>query len=867
MTSLSIWQDKIILRTSEPLPLTLIKFAKFNEKFGAYLLSFGKQNLQRIFHAYGRIPVTRGQERIDELKIRYSEFKQMESLVQSSKCAEDFSSLEFKVNPLGKYQARGTRFLTEVKRAPLFADCGCLAGDTVIRYSRAGISRKKTLSELYRSFINTSPKKKCWDPDIKTYIRAFNGTYIGLHPLREVKYSGIKDVYKISLADGKTIKATEDHEVLTSEGWLAVRDLKAGITSVMVDNLTRHQKKRVDLKKPSVKYPDERVATGPYHPYARKQCKKGSKTCSYIIERHRLLYEAFSSGISCEDLVSRTYSGKNLDGVVFVNPKTHSIHHKNGNHYDNRPENLECLPRKEHAQIHTRGYLGFFHGVPEYSIVESVESHGKEDTYDIICEDPHRNFVANGMVVHNCGKTYMVLVSTENQIRKGVLAPGKTLICGKLMTLETGWKQDAKKFTSLKVNVIWAKASSKRKQKLLEILNDPADVYIINHDGVLVLENELREKQFQKVVVDESTILKSYHGDFARKGGKFGKALMSISTHADWRVVMSGTPAPNGPEDLWGQFKFLDSDGFLLEPAYQDFKNVYMKEIVFGKGHGAPSKWVCETGSWKEIKNLIDPYTYQVSIRDNIDLPPLFVMKRSVVMGDMQTNHYMEMYAGLSTVINDETIDVDIRLSQLTKLRQITGGFLIDHEENAHPIEDATKMEALDELIDEIGDDKIIIYAQYKWEIESIEERYKDLGTVSVYGGNSSSKNLENLKKFLGQEDIKIIVLHPRSAAHGITLTNSHYMIFYSVSYSAEENYQCIARIERASQKETMFVYYLLSEMRAGACSAEYESLAEKVSEEGTIDEIIYGVVQDKERNQQKLISQKDINLSILKKL
>jgi len=589
MTTISIWQDKIILNTNDPIPASLEKYVKYNERMNAYLLWFGKQNLQRIYQTYGKIPVPRGQERIEELKIKHSEYRGMESIVHSSKCVEDFSSLNFKVDPLGKYQARGVLFLSTVKRAPLFAAAGC-------------------------------------------------------------------------------------------------------------------------------------------------------------------------------------------------------------------------------------------------------------------------------------GKTFMVLVSTEKQINEGTISPGKTLVCGKLMTLKTGWKQDAERFTNLKANIVWAPQSTRRKQKLLDILNDPADIYIINHDGLFVLEKELEEKQFQKIVVDESTILKSYHGDFARKGGKFGKTLMNVARHADWRVIMSGTPAPNGPEDLWGQFKFLDPYGFLLESSFHDFKNTYMEEIVFGSSFGAPSKWVCSKDSWREIKSIIDPYTYQVNIRDNIELPPLFISKRSVVMGREQTGHYLEMAAGLATIINDTTIDVDIRLSQLTKLRQITGGFLIDHTEEAHPIEDSTKFGQLDDLLEEIGDEKVIIYAQYQWEIESMEERYKDRGVVTVYGNNSSSKNLKNLDSFLLNPETRMIVMHPRSAAHGITLTNSHYMIFYSISYSAEENYQCIARIERASQRNTMFVYYLLAEIDETLAPPAYETMARGVQNDGTIDEIIYKVVVAKEVNQRKLIDQRDINLSILSK-
>ena len=121
-------------------------------------------------------------------------------------------------------------------------------------------------------------------------------------------------------------------------------------------------------------------------------------------------------------------------------------------------------------------------------------------------------------------------------------------------------------------------------------------------------------------------------------------------------------------------------------------------------------------------------------------------------------------------------------------------------------------MEELDTLLnDEINlSDKVVIFAEYRWEIETILSRYKGHGIVSVYGGNSSKKNLESIRNFIQDPRIRLIVMHPKSAAHGITLTVAHYMVFYSFSHSAENNYQSIKRIERAGQKNAMFVYYLV---------------------------------------------------------
>jgi len=187
-------------------------------------------------------------------------------------------------------------------------------------------------------------------------------------------------------------------------------------------------------------------------------------------------------------------------------------------------------------------------------------------------------------------------------------------------------------------------------------------------------------------------------------------------------------------------------------------------------------------------------------------------------------------------MIGEERIIATIMITQLMKLRQITSGFIIDHNETPHVIEDGAKIKELDSLIeDEIAPElKVVIYAQYQHEIKTIEARYKKHGIVSVFGGNSSDKNLANIKKFREDPKVRLIVLHPKSAAHGITFTMAHHLIFYSFDHSAEDNYQCVHRIKRNGQKHPMFVYYL-------KCRK-------------SIDELIYKCIIKKNANQEELI-------------
>lgn len=420
------------------------------------------------------------------------------------------------------------------------------------------------------------------------------------------------------------------------------------------------------------------------------------------------------------------------------------------------------------------------------------------------------------------GKTKIILDSIQRHKDLGIVPNGKTIIAVKLPTIRTGWLEDAVKFTNLKLVNLWIPQCKNRRERLTELLNTPADAYVINHEGILVLKEELVRHQFAKVVIDESTILKGYHGDHkAIKGGQFGRAITEVAQYADWRVIMSGTPAPNSILDLWGQFKFLDPDGLLLEPSFNNYRETFMTALDLRQKANQwkkrtardPVKWIPKPTAFTDVGKIINPLAFRAKIRDHLkDLPALTKSVREIRMTFEQLAAYEDMKKFLMVEIDETRISVELALTKLLKLRQITGGFIIDHKEEVHPLESNPKISELDYLLNEVipEEEKVVIYAQYQYEIELIKNRYKDFGVVSVFGKNSSKTNLDNIDKFIKDPSIKVIILHPKSMAHGVTLTVSHYMIFFSISHSAEDNFQCVARIERASQKHPMFVYYLL---------------------------------------------------------
>jgi SNF2 family DNA or RNA helicase len=436
------------------------------------------------------------------------------------------------------------------------------------------------------------------------------------------------------------------------------------------------------------------------------------------------------------------------------------------------------------------------------------------------------------------GKTWMVAQAVEQLIKKGLLPRGKTLVCGKLATMYQGWMGDIQNLTNLKANVLWGASAHKRREKILKALEDPADLYLINHDGLRLMQKELAAKRFQFVICDESTVMKSYRSERS-KGGSFVKALMHVAEHAPRRAIMSGTPAPNSPVDLWPQLHFLDPHGFLLEASWRDFKAEHTNTVYFGNPSdpNTLTSYVIKPESIEAIGNIINPLAYRIRIEDALpDLPELTVIKRMVDMSRPQAAHYAEMEETLHTEIDNEHIAVTIALAQIQKLRQITGGFMIDAEEAAHPIEGVNpKIEMLDQLLNEEIDraSKVIIYCEYRFEFRELEERYKDHGVVSYYGDTPTARKLANLEAFIKDPAIRIILLHPKSCAHGVTLTVAHYMVFYSMSHSSEDQYQAIHRIRRNSQRFPMIVYYLLAKDTID--EAMYDTVALKLHQQSVL--------------------------------
>lgn len=323
-------------------------------------------------------------------------------------------SYTFKTKPF-EHQKEAIAYGLKHNKFLLADEQGCVDGDMEISYNLSGASHRVKLSEFYKTYQKSKVKDKF-------KVRCLKDNIFGLNSVRNVVFSGIKDVYKLSTNDGKSVNVTSDHEILTDSGFKSLNNISVGDTIIT----------NGDVLTCPICGTTENIVTYPYAKfygycrscmYSQRDGKKykgdeigrvvGKDGYIFLYGKKYRKHPRYTpNGIPEHVVVAEEKIGRMLreDEVV---------HHINRCVSDNSPDNLMVLTKQEHYLIHdpeTHFHRDYVHSsgstvivIPKKSKVSSIEYVGKKETYDIVMEDPYRNFVANKIVVHNCGKSKTVL--------------------------------------------------------------------------------------------------------------------------------------------------------------------------------------------------------------------------------------------------------------------------------------------------------------------------------------------------------------------------------------------------------------------------------------------------------------------------
>ena len=385
------------------------------------------------------------------------------------------------------------------------------------------------------------------------------------------------------------------------------------------------------------------------------------------------------------------------------------------------------------------------------------------------------------------GKTSSVIWAADYLMTQGLVK--RVLVICPLSIMYSAWQADIFK-TSMHRSVGVAHGDAKRRIKIIE---GEYEFVIINFDGVGTVQEEIAKAQFDLIVIDEANAYKTV----TTKRWKTLAKLIMPSTRL-W--MLTGTPASQSPEDAYGLAKLVNPQGV---PKYMTaWREKVMQQIT-------RFKWVPKSTAKQSVFNALQP-AIRFEKADCLDLPDLVYQTREIPLTPQVLRYYKALKDEMLIEAAGETISAVNAAAMLSKLLQISGGAMYTDTREVVEFDVSPRLNALMEVIDETTN-KVIVFVPFRHTIDIVSRHLKEQGVVNeiINGDVPARERAEIINRFQTQENPRVLVIQPQSASHGVTLTAADTVVFWSPVMSVETYLQCVARIDRVGQKNSMTVVHL----------------------------------------------------------
>ena len=369
----------------------------------------------------------------------------------------------------------------------------------------------------------------------------------------------------------------------------------------------------------------------------------------------------------------------------------------------------------------------------------------------------------------------------------------KCLVISPLSTLERTWADELfHHFPHLTYTVLYGS-----KEKRIKLLKEDFDVYIINHDGVGIIEPHLVTRtDIDLVIVDEVA-------QCARNASttRWKKINLVVNRHREPRACwgMSGTPTPNAPTDAWAQCRLIVPEA--VPPYFNRFKMQVMRQLT-------QFTWIPKPDATDIVKDIMQP-AVRFTRDECIDLPPLMYETRMVALTKEQDKAYKEMMSRLQTQADSGAITAVNEAVKMAKLIQIACGVVYADDGSEFTIPSNPRIQETKNIVAS-AEGKVIVFVPYVSSVKMVaEELSKDFSVEIIHGGVKKSERDRIFGAFQKGKDLKVIVAQPAAMSHGLTLTAASTIIWYSCVTSNETFEQANGRINRPGQKMNNFIIML----------------------------------------------------------
>jgi SNF2 family DNA or RNA helicase len=402
-----------------------------------------------------------------------------------------------------------------------------------------------------------------------------------------------------------------------------------------------------------------------------------------------------------------------------------------------------------------------------------------------------RAYVLNDL---GSGKTLASLWAYDYLRTRGYVK--RLLVVCPLSTVERTWGDELwRHFPHLDYVVLHGSRARR-----LKLLDQPADVYIVNHDGLDIIKQDLGARaDIDIVVVDELS-------QVARNSGtRRWKALNDVINHQQqgkrWGWGMTGTPTPNAPTDAWAQCRLLTPQ--TVPPYFVRFKEAVMKQMT-------PFLWVPRVDAQARVHEAMQP-AIRFKRSECVDLPPCMFQQLQIELTDEQKAAYKDMVAKLKFEADEGSVTAVNEAVKAQKLVQIACGVAYDAKGNEITLGAQPRLDEVLRIVKE-AEGKTIVFVPFVSTIDYVADflRKQGISTECIHGAVSKHERNRIFGAFQGTSgEPQVIVAQPASMSHGLTLTAANTIIWYAPIFSNDIFDQACGRITRPGQTLSQLIVML----------------------------------------------------------
>lgn len=387
-----------------------------------------------------------------------------------------------------------------------------------------------------------------------------------------------------------------------------------------------------------------------------------------------------------------------------------------------------------------------------------------------------------------CGKTRAALFAADHlMIAQNVR---RCLIVAPLSTLTPTWMNEIFMHFYHRSAVVVHGTAKKRKKLLAE----DHDFYIINHDGIQVVLDELIARtDIDLVILDELAMYR----DSSTDRWKLTKKVIQPRKYV-WGLT--GAPTPNAPTDAYAQIKLMQPEKV---GSFGRFRDSCMFKLT-------QFKWVPRPNSAATVHGLMQP-SVRYKLEDCVDIPETTHSTRQIALSPIQEKFYKRMNDALLIQYNEHTVDAANEGVKMSKLLQVACGWVYTQDKKTLGLQPKARLKELENILDQT-DRKIIVFVPFTHALRSVAAHLSTRTTVGVVDGSVSKRKRDQIfYEFMHSPEPHVICAHPRTMSHGLTMTEASTIVWYSPPNSLDTYVQANARIIRTGQKHKTQIIHLQS--------------------------------------------------------